>query len=445
MNTNQDTGMHGDPERERENAGTTVEARIERTLVEVSSWSADEGAASDASAEATTPLWKYALASQEAGSSSKDGRETGILARMGRPIPQRRLAIAAGVMLLVTGMFVVTMPYLGRARSARMPVPQEMAAITEERAAPWQSRSSVDQSIDESGSLRSHASAYSRGRRLATSLSSSGSSLGQIPAAQEITLLGAGVNAGRYYGMNDLDRAPADVGAMARQVARNGLISVEVEDVNAAMARVAGLASEVHSEFVERSTLQGEGPNTQAEVVLRVASSRLDSVLGSIRAMGTITAESVAAEDVTAQVVDIEARLHNERRVEIELLDLLDKRTDAPLREVLDLRDKLREVRSEIERMQAARDRLSRLVALSTLTVSIRATPEETKEDPTESSFFKPLTEAVAASWHDGLSGLTGSIAWLVRVAVGGLLWWALIVGSILAWRRLGHVKHLPA
>lgn len=445
MNTNEDTGIHGDGGHGKENAGSTVEARIERALGEVSRWSASGGPAGESATEATTPLWKYALSSQVSGIGGQWDRKRGVLARMARPIPQRTLAIAACVMLLVTGTFVVTMPHLGRARSARMPVPETMVAITEQRGESWQSRSPVDQSIDESGSLRSHTLAYSQGRRLATLQSTSGSSLGQLPAAQEITLLGAGVNAGRFYGMNDLARAPADVGAMDRQVARNGSISVEVEDVSAAMARVAGLASELHSEFVERSTLQGADKDAQAEVVLRVASSRLDAVLGSIRAMGTVTAESVAAEDVTAQVVDIEARLHNERRVEIELLDLLDKRTDAPLREVLDLRDKLREVRSEIERMQASRDRLSRLVSLSTLTVEIRMKPEEPKEDPAESSFFKPLTEAVATSWHDGLSGLTASIAWLVRVAVGGLLWWALIVGSIIAWRRLGHVKHLPA
>lgn len=421
MNSSSDgLGMHEDEGRRAGGSGATVEARIECTLVEVSSWPASDERSGDSPVEETTPLWKYALAktdSERGGSVMGPTRGHGVLARVGKPTTRRALGVAAGVLLLVVGT-VVMLPQLGRARMGRMPVPQRESQVAELRADPWQSSSSAAKRIE-------------------------GYKSSELVLGYEVTMLGEGVSAD--LSIDPHDRAPADVGAMDRQVARNGSISVEVEDVNAAMARIARLASEVHSEFVERSTLHGADRNASAEVVLRIASSRLDTVLGSIRAMGRVTAESIAAEDVTAQVVDIEARLHNERRVEIELLDLLDERTDAPLREVLDLRDKLREVRSEIERMQAARDRLSRLVSLSTLTVSISATPEEPKEDPAESSFFKPLTKAVAASWHDGLSGLTGSVAWLVRVAVGGLLWWALIVGSIIAWRRLGHVKHLPA
>ena len=396
--------------------GATLDDRIERGLRELASW--PEERASDAE---SAPLWRRALDREGLASAEGDSRGVGgrMWASASRPIPQRTLAIAATVMLLITGSLLI-LPNLGRARSAA--VERGVVTLGAVADASREDAMASDQTFKDK---------------------SFGRDAGEVYAGTKLQLLDANVT-GKL--IDPVDRgAPSDVGAAARQVARNGSISLEVEDVGGAMPRVAALASEAHSEFVERSTLIGEGKEARAEVVLRVGAARLDAVLVSLRAMGSVTAESVNAEDVTAQVVDVEARLHNERRVEVELLDLLETRQDAPLREVLDLRDKLREVRSEIERMQASRDRLSRLVALSTLTVSIRAIPEEPEEDPDEAAFFAPLGKAIAASWRDGLSGLTGSVAWLIRVAVGGVLWWGVIVGAILLWRRLGRVRHLPA
>lgn len=401
--------------------GATLDERIERGLRELASW--PPAGASDSDGE---PRWRRALDGEGLANSEGESREPGARRRMwanaSRPIPRRTLAIAATVMLLLTGSLLI-LPNLGRARSVpRATVERGVVTLGAVADANREDAVASDQMFKDK---------------------SLGFATGEIYAGTKLQLLDANIAEKRF---DPVDRgAPSDVGAAARQVARNGSISLEVDDVGATMSRVAALASEAHSEFVERSTLIGEGKEARAEVVLRVGSARLDTVLASLRAMGSVTAESVNAEDVTAQVVDVEARLHNERRVEIELLDLLETRKDAPLREVLDLRDKLREVRSEIERMQASRDRLSRLVALSTLTVAIRAVPEEVEEEPGESGFFEPLGKAIAASWRDGLSGLTGSVAWLIRVAVGGVLWWGVVVGAIVLWRRLGRVRHLPA
>jgi hypothetical protein len=138
-----------------------------------------------------------------------------------------------------------------------------------------------------------------------------------------------------------------------------------------------------------------------------------------------VRSESTSGEDVTNQVVDLEARIRNETRVETELLDLLTQRKDAPLKDILELRSSLASVRQSIEQMVAQRDRLGRLVSLSSILVVIRATDEERKPAPAHPS---RITSPRGSLGHvDGRPAiLADTLANIVGLLIGGLLWWLL-------------------
>src|SRR5690606_20931288 len=127
-------------------------------------------------------------------------------------------------------------------------------------------------------------------------------------------------------------------------------------------------------------------------------------------------------QDVTAQVVDLEARLRNEQRVEAELLELLAGREDAPLKEVMELRTHLSQVRQEIERLTAQRDRLSGLVAMATVLVILRE-PDAAPDDAALQSIWDHFRTAVADAWGGGLRLLADTVAVILHVLVGGLIW----------------------
>lgn len=219
--------------------------------------------------------------------------------------------------------------------------------------------------------------------------------------------------------------APAD-----RQVVQKATMELRTADVKAAFLKCQMLARTASGEYVQDSSLTGTGPQAQAHLTLRVASGRLSEVLTEIRALGDATSEKITGEDVTGQVVDLDARLHNERRIEQELLTLLDQRQDAPLKDILELRTRLSEVRGSIEQLTAQQARLSRLVSLATVLVIIR--PDDAPPPPPErSSLLDHLESSFAAAWRSGLEFLIDSSAWVAQVAIGGLIWWLAAIAAI--------------
>jgi type II secretory pathway pseudopilin PulG len=168
--------------------------------------------------------------------------------------------------------------------------------------------------------------------------------------------------------------------ASDRFVIQKATIEIQTDDVRAAFAKAAHLVSDAGGEYIEASSLTGEGRAAQANLTLRVGVPRLSEVMNRLRDLGTIRSENTTGEDVTTQVVDLEARIRNEERIEKELLDLLEKRKDAPLKDILDLRTSLSSVRLTIEQLTGQRDRMSRLVSLASILVVIRAEPEPPKK-----------------------------------------------------------------
>lgn len=225
-----------------------------------------------------------------------------------------------------------------------------------------------------------------------------------------------------------------------RVVIRHATVYLESKDVRAVFARIALLVSDATGEYIQDSSLtggSGEGANREplaGQLTLRIRVQRLGDVLNSLRELGEVVSESSGGEDVTSQAVDLDARLRNEQRVETELLELLASRNDAPLGEILEVREQIARVRGEIERLGAQRERLTHLASLATVLVIIRE-PDGTGNDAVLGSYF---TSRMAKAWHNGLVSLSDSIGWVLGVLISGALWWlVLLVVAVLVVRAL--------
>jgi hypothetical protein len=223
-----------------------------------------------------------------------------------------------------------------------------------------------------------------------------------------------------------------------RKVVRRVTIQLSTPDVRAVYLKASHLISEAKGEYVQDSALTGADNQLQANLTLRVAADRLPEVLNQLRELGKVESEQANGEDVTQQVVDNDARLRNEQRVEAELLKLFETRKDAGLDDILKLRDKLSEVRNSIERLVAERDRLSRLVNLATVLILIR--PANQPVVVAQTSLRDYFTRGIAKAWNSALRLLADTVAMLLAVVVGGLIWWVLLGIAIMFivrfWRR---------
>jgi hypothetical protein len=218
-----------------------------------------------------------------------------------------------------------------------------------------------------------------------------------------------------------------------RHVIRKATVELLTEDVRAAFLKAALLISEAKGEYVQDSGITGSGEKMQANLTLRVTAERLPEVLNELRQLGEVRSEKTTGEDVTTQVVDLEARLRNEQRVEAELLQLLEKREDSPLKEILELRRTIADVRQTIEQLTAQRERLSRLVSLATVLVIVRPAGAPLPEEPGLGAHF---LDAMGSAWQNGTMFLVNTFAGLVGIIIGGLIWWILLIVVIVLVRN---------
>jgi len=225
-----------------------------------------------------------------------------------------------------------------------------------------------------------------------------------------------------------------------RLVISKATIEIETPDVYGLFQKMRMLLNEARGEYIEESSISGDPKeHPRAELRLRVASDRLSDVLNELRTLGHVISEKVTGDDVTNQIVDVDARLRNARRIETELLELMDKRKDSPLNEIIALRREINNVRSEIERLDAQQSNLNHLVSLATVLVILRTEGENPDVDPDQSIgayFIKVLKKA----WKNALLTIADSTAWALQFIVGGLIWWiiatAVVFTTIFLFRR---------
>jgi hypothetical protein len=207
-----------------------------------------------------------------------------------------------------------------------------------------------------------------------------------------------------------------------RAIQRSATMELTTADVRAVFDRLTALVEPARGEFVEAASAGVH----RAEATLRVSAERLDALMRAIRSMegvAGVAREELSAVDATDRRADLTARLANERRIEAELLALIDGRPGAPLGDVLKVRDALGEVRLTIEHLEAQRAALAERVALATLRVVVVPEADQPTPEPEAGGVLDGLREAFAR----GGRTLADSTAWLVEVLVGGLLLWVLL------------------
>lgn len=217
----------------------------------------------------------------------------------------------------------------------------------------------------------------------------------------------ASAGTGERPGDSDGLAAPAE-----QRIIKTGDISVEVENVAAALADVRTLAQQVGG-YVGGS--QAGTLEQSATLTLRVPADRFEETLVRVREMGgTVVGESTQEQDVTSQVVDLEARIDNLAASEASYRTLAE-RAEA-VDDVLAVQSRLDQVRGEIEQLQAQLDNVSGQAALSTLVV--RLVPKAA------------AVEAQTSGWDPGgqLDRATAALVGVGQAVASAAIWIGVVI-----------------
>ena len=173
-----------------------------------------------------------------------------------------------------------------------------------------------------------------------------------------------------------------------RQVISQGSMSVEVENVSAAAARVRAIA-EGAGGFVEQLSSFGVDEFQESTLTVRVPQEEFFSVFEQIKALGKVQNENAGSEDVTERFIDLEARLKSAQREEESLLSLLDRAQQ--ISEILIIERELTRVRTELEQVQGQLNFLERRVDLATITVFLTPPQRDDAQAPSGSLTVETL------------------------------------------------------
>jgi hypothetical protein len=245
------------------------------------------------------------------------------------------------------------------------------------------------------------------------------------PTAAPAAVPAASLAAGEGYGDQSLEQLPAGnegqttagvpvTAPVETQIVKTGSMAIEVANLDnalsAAQAAIVGMGGSISS-----STRSGSEDQASATVTYRIPVARWDDALAAINKLGKLLSEQTGTTDVTAQVVDVDARLTNLRATESALQGIMARASAIP--DVLAVEQQLSDTQSQIEQLQAQENYLKDQAAMSTLSVSYTL-PGKT-------------VVTTATQEFDLGQQVDNAVAMLVRIGQGlaTLAVWAVIVG----------------
>ncbi|CAD5954726.1 DUF4349 domain-containing protein [Planktothrix agardhii] len=147
-----------------------------------------------------------------------------------------------------------------------------------------------------------------------------------------------------------------------------------------------------------------------AYIQFRVPQQHLETTLNALAKLGTVENQMITAEDVSDQLVDVQARLRNLRKSEEMVLKIMER--SGSVGDVLKAANELSTIRESIERIDAQLRNLQNQVAYSTIDLTIESS---VSVSPAQENLGLRVQETWGKATHT-----MGEFTWLL---VGLVLW----------------------
>ncbi|MER7859877.1 DUF4349 domain-containing protein [Amycolatopsis japonica] len=220
------------------------------------------------------------------------------------------------------------------------------------------------------------------------------------------------------------DKAPAPAGQPGvadRKLVRTANLELTAPNVADVISQVRVITQGAAGYTGQESTQE-----KRASVNVIVPSERLDGVLDQLGKLGKQVRREVTATDVTEQMVDVESRLATQRASVERIRALLARATSVS--EIASVESELTSREAELESLQKRRESLAGSVAMSTISLQVKAETVAASEE-SRSGFLGGLAGGWDAflTFGGGLLTAIGAMApflLVFGVPVAALVWW---------------------
>ena len=218
------------------------------------------------------------------------------------------------------------------------------------------------------------------------------------------------------------EQAPLPVEDAQRDVVKTASMTITVSDTSEAADKAAVMAEDSDGRVDSRTEDAGSDRGlARTSVVLRVPVANLDGVVRELKTLGTVQTAETRSEDVTAQRVDMDARIKALQTSVDRLLAIMRDANDPEA--LIAAEDALSQRQADLDSLRAQRDALGDRIDYSTVDVTFVA---ETIGGPAPNEYQGFLGQ-IERGW-DALVSVVGNLVllfglllpWLGALAVAG-------------------------
>lgn len=172
------------------------------------------------------------------------------------------------------------------------------------------------------------------------------------------------------------DGAPAIRGENRPKVIKTAEITVEVPEYAPAVAAARRIVEELGGFVADGSTAELSGGALSGKLVARMPPERFDAIYNALKTVGRVEKEDARSADVTAEYVDLAARIESALITEERLQKLITEKSFLDeVTALLEVERELQRVRTQIEQMQGSLRVMDNRIALSTITLHLHEPP----------------------------------------------------------------------
>jgi len=224
----------------------------------------------------------------------------------------------------------------------------------------------------------------------------------------------------------DSNAAATAVTAVDKKIIKTGSLSLKVEQAETAAEAIANIAKVNKGEVASSNFYESTRGVKSGAITIRVPYNNFDAAFSEIKKVVTqVVSEASNAQDITAEYIDLEARLKNTQAEESSFVALLNR--SGKIEEILAVTSEVARVRGEIEQLQGQIRYLNSQTDMSTITANLT----EDVEIATASQDWRPwqvIKISVKRLIASGQNFIDGLIAFLIVVLP------ALIIYGLIIW-----------
>ncbi len=211
-------------------------------------------------------------------------------------------------------------------------------------------------------------------------------------------------------------------GTDVSKIIRDGSMSIQVpkDDFSKGFAAATRIAQN-NGGFVLSSQTRGQRRGT---LVLRIPAKRFDDAMVALRAIGVVQAQSITGKDVTAQYIDLKARLENAIGQRTVLRNLMAQATT--IQETITVQNRLSQVELEVEQIQGQLNFIDDQVAEATVRVELHEedAAQLQQTDAVENPSLGSAWDRSIQGFLNVVSAVVIGLGYLLPLAALGLIVW---------------------